>query len=395
MQKFDMTIPLSLYIHLPWCVRKCPYCDFNSHELLQTLPEDVYISALIQDLQEQLPRIWGRRFVSVFFGGGTPSLFSPRGIDRILTEINNLVRLGPGTEITLEANPGTSDGENFKGFRAAGVNRLSIGLQSLQDDKLKALGRIHDRSQAIKAIETARTAGFENFNLDLMHGLPGQSVSDALSDLHDALALAPTHLSWYQLTIEPNTYFHYQPPVLPVEETLWDIQSEGQALLAQHGMRQYETSAYSLAGHSMPSRQCVHNVNYWEFGDYLGIGAGAHSKITDVEKQVVTRHWQVKNPRDYLDTAKKFTAEQKVCSEADTIFEFMLNALRLTQGVSVDLFLQRTGLQLTSIAKILTDAQQKGLLKKNDEIICSTELGQRFLNDLCGMFLLKSQQAAV
>jgi putative oxygen-independent coproporphyrinogen III oxidase len=384
MRNFAETIPLSLYIHLPWCVRKCPYCDFNSHELLKTLPEDDYINALITDLQEQLPRIWGRRFVSIFFGGGTPSLFSARGIGRILTEVNNLVPFNADTEITLEANPGTSDGENFQGFRTAGINRLSIGLQSLQDDKLKALGRIHDRENALQAVRTAQSAGFENFNLDLMHGLPGQSAQDALGDLRDALALNPTHLSWYQLTIEPNTLFHHQPPVLPVEDVLADIQEEGQVLLAAHGFEHYETSAYCR-----PGRECAHNLNYWEFGDYLGIGAGAHSKITDVENKYITRHWQVKNPKDYLAKNKKFTGEECIVNDKDSVFEFMLNVLRLTRGVQNNLFVRHTGLPLEIIEKLLRAARDKGLLEQNPERIQPTQLGQRFLNDLCEMFLPK------
>jgi putative oxygen-independent coproporphyrinogen III oxidase len=382
MQKFDTTIPLSLYIHLPWCVRKCPYCDFNSHEAKSAIPEKAYIDALLRDLDEQLPRIWGRRFVSIFFGGGTPSLFSAGGIQRILSEVNNRVRFQADMEITLEANPGTVDEKNFKGFRDAGVNRLSLGLQSLQNEKLQALGRIHDRDNALQAIAVAKSAGFENFNLDLMHGLPGQSAEDALADLRDALETEPTHLSWYQLTIEPNTFFHHKPPVLPQEDVLADIQELGKALLEQHGLKQYETSAYSLA-----TRECVHNVNYWQFGDYLGIGAGAHSKITEVENQVVTRHWQVKNPRDYLDPEKKLTADHQIVKERDVVFEFMLNAMRLTEGVPVELFAERTGLSLSAVAPLVAQAQQKGLMAHSDSHLRPTEMGQLFLNDLCGLFL--------
>jgi putative oxygen-independent coproporphyrinogen III oxidase len=384
MQKFDTTIPLSLYIHLPWCVRKCPYCDFNSHEAKLAIPEDAYIDALIKDLEEQLPRIWGRRFVSIFFGGGTPSLFSAKSIERLLTEINNRVRFHSDMEITLEANPGTIDEANFKGFRAAGINRLSIGLQSLQDEKLKALGRIHDREQALGAVVTAKNAGFDNFNLDLMHGLPGQSVADALADLRDALALQPTHLSWYQLTIEPNTLFHARPPSLPAEEVLADIQEQGKALLLTARMRQYETSAYSLF-----ERECQHNLNYWQFGDYLGIGAGAHSKITDTETQTVTRHWQVKNPRDYLHPEKNFTAEKLIISDTEIGFEFMLNALRLSDGVANELFRERAGLPLSAVETALASARQKGLLNHSETKLQPTELGQRFLNDLCAVFLAK------
>ncbi len=381
-QHFTAPIPLSLYIHLPWCVRKCPYCDFNSHTAGPNLPEELYVHHLIRDLEENLPAVWGRRLTSIFFGGGTPSLFSARAIERILTEINTRWRFGPDIEITLEANPGTVDESRFKDFRQAGVNRLSLGLQSLQDDKLKALGRIHDRDHALRAIEIAQQAGFENFNLDLMHGLPNQTVSDALSDLRDALATKPKHVSWYQLTIEPNTLFHHQPPTLPSEEVLWEIQEQGKILLAEQGLQAYEVSAYSR-----PHAECAHNLNYWEFGDYLGIGAGAHSKITDMEKQTVTRHWQVKNPRDYLDATKKWRAEERILSNKEIIFEFMLNAMRLTQGVPVTLFTERTGLPLSVIEPTRLAAIKKGLLIENSEQLCPTELGQRFLNDLIEMFL--------
>lgn len=382
MQKFTTSIPLSLYIHLPWCVRKCPYCDFNSHRAPESLPEELYINALIQDFEEQLPKIWGRRFISIFFGGGTPSLFSAESIARILREINTRLRFGPDIEITLEANPGTVDESRFKGFFAAGVNRLSLGLQSLQDEKLQALGRIHDRDNALRAIEVAQQAGFTNFNLDLMHGLPKQSVEDALADVRDALSFNPTHLSWYQLTIEPNTHFHHSPPTLPSEEILGEIQEEGKRLLAAHGMQQYEVSAYS-----QPNLQCAHNINYWEFGDYLGIGAGAHSKITNMDKQIITRHWQVKNPRDYLNPNKKFVAQEKIITASDTVFEFMMNALRLSAGVSRELFLQRTGLPIEKIEPIMVQAQARGLLTADKNTLCATVLGQRFLNDLVGMFL--------
>jgi putative oxygen-independent coproporphyrinogen III oxidase len=383
MQNFNTTIPLSLYIHLPWCVRKCPYCDFNSHEArADSLPEALYINALMKDLEENLPKIWGRRILSIFFGGGTPSLFSSAGISRILTEVNTRLPFGADTEVTLEANPGTIDESRFTGFREAGINRLSLGLQSLQDDKLKALGRIHDREKALRAIDIARSAGFSNFNLDLMHGLPNQTVDDALSDLRDALSFKPKHLSWYQLTIEPNTLFHHQQPVLPVEETLWEIQEQGRTLIEQSGLSQYEVSAYAT-----PNNECVHNLNYWEFGDYLGIGAGAHSKLTDMEQQYVTRHSQVKNPRDYLDPTKKFTAEEKIIGDKEIVFEFMMNALRLTRGVPTALFMQRTGLPLTAIDFVVSAAKTKGLLENTPGWIRATELGQRFLNDLVEMFL--------
>lgn len=382
MQKFNTPIPLSLYIHIPWCVRKCPYCDFNSHESLNPIPEDLYVEALLKDLKEQLPRIWGRRLTSIFFGGGTPSLFSPAAIEKILTGVNTLLNIGPDIEITLEANPGTVDESRFVGFRQAGVNRLSLGIQSLQDEKLQKLGRIHHREHALRAIDAAQHAGFANMNLDLMHGLPGQSLADAMQDLSDALAWKTPHLSWYQLTIEPNTFFYKHPPRLPEDETLWDIQEAGKNLLAEHGLEQYEVSAYCK-----PGKECRHNLNYWEFGDYLGIGAGAHSKITDVEKQVITRHWQMKMPRDYLDPQKSFVASETILSEKDTIFEFMLNVLRLTHGVPSHLFNQRTGLDSSVIEPILTEAKSKKLLTDDPLILKPTLLGQRFLNDLIALFL--------
>lgn len=366
-------------------MRKCPYCDFNSHAVKDGIPEDAYVDALLQDLKEQMPKIWGRRLISIFFGGGTPSLFSAAAIDKILRGVNTLLNIGPDIEITLEANPGTVDESRFVGFKEAGINRLSLGIQSLQDAKLQTLGRIHHRDHALRAIQAAQQAGFENINLDLMHGLPGQSIEDAMHDLQDAIAWNTPHLSWYQLTIEPNTLFHKQPPRLPEDDILWDIQEEGKKLLAAHNLHQYEISAYAK-----PDYQCVHNVNYWEFGDYLGIGAGAHSKITDVENQVIRRHWQMKNPKDYLNPDKSFVASENILSEDDTVFEFMLNALRLTAGVSTDLFTERTGLSSEKLEPTLTLAKTKKLLVKDDRIICPTEFGQRFLNDLIGLFLKTS-----
>ncbi len=381
MQKFTVPIPLSLYIHLPWCVRKCPYCDFNSHAVRGNIPEDLYVETLIRDLDENLPRVWGRSLISIFFGGGTPSLFSPAAIEKILSAVHSRLRFGPDAEVTLEANPGTIDEARFKGFRQAGVNRLSIGIQSLQDEKLKALGRIHNRDYALRAITAAKNAGFENFNLDFMHGLPNQSVNDALQDLTDAFRFNPPHLSWYQLTIEPNTFFHHQPPRLPADDLLWEIQEQGKAKIFANGLQQYEVSAYSQA-----DRECAHNKNYWEFGDYLGIGAGAHSKITDFEKNAIIRHVQVKNPKDYLDPEKKLTASQTRVTEDDVVFEFMLNALRLTHGVPVNLFTERTGLSVTSLEPMLTEAKKKGLLIDSPTLLKPTELGQRFLNDLILMW---------
>ncbi len=383
---FTRPIPLSLYIHLPWCVRKCPYCDFNSHEAKDNLPEELYVDALLRELEQQLPLIWGRRLVSIFFGGGTPSLFSPGAIEKILVGVNTLLNFGSHIEITLEANPGTIDEARFKGFRTAGINRLSIGIQSLQNEKLIALGRIHDREYALRAIDAAIGAGFNNFNLDLMHGLPDQSIAEALNDIQDALQFKPPHLSWYQLTIEPNTFFYHQPPVLPQDDILWEIQEQGKNILASHGLNQYEISAYSQAHH-----ECIHNKNYWEFGDYLGIGAGAHSKITDVDQGMIIRQAQIKHPKDYLQlfgkSAKKNLTPQHNVSEKEVVFEFMLNALRLTQGVPTTLFSERTGLSIANLEPALKIAKEKNLLMNDASILCATELGQRFLNDLIGIFL--------
>lgn len=382
MLTFNTTIPLSLYIHIPWCVRKCPYCDFNSHAAGTSLPEKAYVQALLDDLDEQLPHIWGRRLISIFFGGGTPSLFSSAAIADILAGVHRRLNFGPDIEITLEANPGTVDEKRFLGFREAGVNRLSIGVQSLQNEKLFALGRIHNRDYALRAIESASQAGFKNFNIDLMHGLPNQSLTDATADLLDAIAFQPPHLSWYQLTIEPNTFFHYQPPVLPKEETLWDIQDSGHAALCNAGFLQYEVSAYSQLEH-----QCVHNLNYWEFGDYLGIGAGAHSKITNIAEGKIFRHWQIKNPRDYLNSDKAFTARKTELLEKDIFFEFMLNALRLTQGVEKKLFMERTGLAIDVIKNQLEIAKTKKFLVDDEALLCVTPFGLRFLNDVIEIFL--------
>ncbi len=383
MQKLSTDIPLSLYIHIPWCVRKCPYCDFNSHESRETIPEDLYVKTLLCDLDQQITRLENRSLVSIFFGGGTPSLFSPKAIENLLQGIHQRIAWSESIEITLEANPGTVDEARFLGFRQAGVNRLSIGVQSLQDEKLRALGRIHNRDYALRAIDAAFNAGFDHFNLDLMHGLPGQSIDDALSDLNDALGFQPPHVSWYQLTIEPNTFFHHRPPVLPPDDTLWDIQEQGKIVLQQAGLNQYEISAYAKPGH-----ECVHNTNYWDFGDYLGIGAGAHSKITDSENQMIIRHSQIKNPRDYLNPTKNLTASKNILTEKDILFEFMLNALRLTKGVSTNLLTERTGLEVNALEPMLSFAKEKKLMIDHPNRLCATEMGQRFLNDVIGLFLM-------
>ncbi|MDX1900506.1 MAG: radical SAM family heme chaperone HemW [Gammaproteobacteria bacterium] len=382
MNLFADHLPLSLYIHIPWCIQKCPYCDFNSHALTQPLAEDRYVDALLQDFKAHLSDIAEQCFVSVFFGGGTPSLFSPKAIGRILNGIDHHMPFSKTTEITLEANPGTIDEKHFAGFKQAGINRLSIGIQSLQNDKLKTLGRIHDRKQALRAIDIAKNAGFDNFNLDLMHGLPEQTAEDALQDLSDALNTNPTHLSWYQLTIEPNTAFHHQPPTLPPENILHAIQNQGEQILRENGFERYEISAWSK-----PNRQCVHNNNYWQFGDYLGIGAGAHSKITDTKKQIITRYMKWKHPKEYLNPDKNFIAQKTIVPHTELPFEFMLNALRLIDGVPANIFTEHTGLHLESIAPLLEKARAKKLLNEDNKIICPTTLGHQFLNDLTEIFM--------
>ena len=379
---FHEPLPLSLYIHIPWCVRKCPYCDFNSHEAKNTLPEELYVSALMQELDKQLPQIANRPLVSIFIGGGTPSLFSARAIGQMLEGTAKRIAFQPDIEITMEANPGTIDQVRFRDFRETGINRLSLGIQSLQDDKLKTLGRIHDRDNALRAIEIAKQAGFANFNLDIMYGLPNQSVDDALQDIQTALACEPTHFSWYQLTIEPNTLFYHQTPVLPADDSIWEMQLSGQQCIREHGFLQYEVSAYS-----QPEKMCRHNQNYWEFGDYLGIGAGAHSKLTDMSTHQVARFAAVKNPRDYLDKVKRDAPTWQVVTEDSLMFEFMLNALRLTRGVSSELFTARTGLPILRIETILQEARKRGLLVTDPSRICASELGQRYLNDLVSLFL--------
>jgi len=373
--------PLALYVHIPWCVRKCPYCDFNSHAAGPTLPEAEYVDALLADLDQDLHHVHGRTLTSIFFGGGTPSLFSAEALGRLLDGVARRLSFAPDIEITLEANPGTFEQAKFVAYRGLGINRLSIGIQSFQDEKLKALGRIHGRDEAIRAADRARAAGFDNFNLDLMHGLPGQNLADALADLDQAIALAPTHLSWYQLTMEPNTVFWSQPPELPEDDTLWDIQEAGQARLAAAGYRQYETSAYA-----QPGRQARHNLNYWGFGDFLGIGAGAHAKLSAPDGTLL-RSWKTRLPKDYLDPAKAFQAGEKHLEPADLPFEFMMNALRLVDGVPAAWYPQRTGQSLASLAPALAAARRDGLLVDDPERLQPTARGQLFLNDLLQSFL--------
>src|SRR5690606_4133189 len=335
--------PLAAYVHIPWCVRKCPYCDFNSHAAGPQLPEDEYVAALLADLDEDFDQVQGRRLGSIFFGGGTPSLLSAQALGRILEGLEQRVGFAEGIEITLEANPGTFEQAKFHDYRRLGINRLSIGVQSFQPAKLKALGRIHDGNEAIRAADMARAAGFDNFNLDLMHGLPDQTLEDALHDLRTAIAQRPTHQSWYQPTLEPNTGVCSTPTQLPEGDILWNIQQAGHALLAEHGYEQYETSAYA-----QPGRQARHNLNYWTFGDFLGLGAGAHGKLSSPDG-TIRRTWNTRLPKDYLDPAKAFQAGNRVLESDELPFEFLMNVLRLTRGVPVDLFCERTGLSLKTL----------------------------------------------
>lgn len=375
--------PLALYIHVPWCVRKCPYCDFNSHAADGALPERDYVDALLADLAADLPLAAARPITSVFIGGGTPSLFAPAAYERLFTGLQEQLRFAEHAEITLEANPGTVEQEKFRGYRALGINRLSIGVQSFNPAHLHTLGRIHGRDEAIRAADAARSAGFDNFNLDLMHGLPGQTVADALDDLEQALALAPTHLSWYQLTIEPNTVFHSRPPVLPVDDLLADIEDAGFARLAAAGFARYEISAFA-----QPGRSSRHNRNYWEFGDYLGIGAGAHGKLTASDGTIL-RTRKTRLPKDYLAARTQpqaFTAGREAVPPAQRPFEFMLNALRLVDGVAAASFSERTGLPLDHIAPQLSELRARGLLVADENRIACTDTGLRFLNDVVNAF---------
>ncbi|WP_150428126.1 radical SAM family heme chaperone HemW [Dechloromonas sp. CZR5] len=379
--EFRVSPPLALYVHVPWCVQKCPYCDFNSHEAGETIPEREYVDALIADLQSALPLIWGRPVVSVFFGGGTPSLLSPAAIDELLAAFRALAMLAPDAEITLEANPGTVEAEKFAGFRAAGVNRLSLGIQSFNDAHLKALGRVHDAAEARLAAQLAGEH-FETFNLDLMYGLPGQTLAQALSDVEAALSLSPTHLSCYQLTLEPNTRFAAFPPELPEGDLCADMQEAIEARLAAAGFANYETSAFA-----QPGRQCKHNLNYWYFGDYLGIGAGAHSKLTLHDR--VLRQMRHKHPKAYLDNIRRGNAvqEHNEVEAASLPFEFMMNALRLADGFHPSLFEARTAHSLHTILPQLNAAKAEGLLEVGPEKIAPTLKGRRFLNVLLERFL--------
>ncbi len=379
--RFEALPPLALYVHMPWCVRKCPYCDFNSHEKKGDLPEDAYCDALVADLEHALPWIWGRRIYSIFFGGGTPSLFSAASIDRLLAAFRARLTIAADAEITLEANPGTFEAQKFRDFRATGINRLSIGIQSFDDAHLKALGRIHSAAEARRAIGIAQE-NFANINLDLMYGLPSQTLAQARADLEEGIRWGTSHLSAYQLTLEPNTVFFSHPPRLPGHDEAAAMQEAAEELLAQAGFAHYETSAFAR-----PGMRCRHNLNYWQFGDYLGLGAGAHGKISFPDR--IERHARAKQPREYMAMAPegRSIVEQRTLAAAEVPFEFMLNALRLVEGVPVALFRERTGLDPTVLEAALTKAEAMGLLERDWKTLRPTLRGQRFLNQLLELFL--------
>ncbi len=377
--------PLSLYIHIPWCVRKCPYCDFNSHQA-DAIPEQDYVRALISDLEFELPFVQGRPLQSIFFGGGTPSLFSVDSIVTILNEAEKRIPFASDIEITLEANPGTAEQAKFSGYRAAGVNRLSIGVQSFNDAQLQSLGRIHSSNEAIAAAKMAVAANFNNFNIDLMHGLPKQSQKSALSDLQQAIDLNPTHLSWYQLTIEPNTAFYSAPPILPPDDELGDIQQAGEQLLANNNYQHYEISAYCQS-----NKEAKHNQHYWLFGDFIGIGAGAHGKLTNIATENISRRWKTRAPQHYLAVNQQrldnqFLAGEKLIEKSDLSLEFMMNALRLQSGFYISTYEHTTGLQFNNIEATINSLISQQLLQRESNIIRPTQKGFLFLNDVLAAF---------
>lgn len=377
-----MQLPqLSLYIHIPWCIQKCPYCDFNSHALKRKIDEQAYVKALLNDLDSQLRYVQNRPIQSIFFGGGTPSIMSAEAIEQILQGVKARLTLASDCEITLEANPGTLDNQKFIGFKQAGVNRFSIGVQSFQADKLTTLGRIHNPGQAIQAAELASSIGLNSFNLDLMHGLPEQNVENALFDLEQAIACNPQHISWYQLTIEPNTLFASKPPTLPDDDILWDIQEQGQALLAKHGYQQYEISAYAKAGF-----QSQHNLNYWRFGDYLAIGCGAHGKITLPKHNKILRFEKIKHPNGYL-TAIDYTYKHRYVEVDERLFEYFMNRLRLFEATPKQEFIDYTGLELNQVEAIFTRAKQLQLINETSVSWQITSKGHRYLNELLELFI--------
>ena len=376
--------PLSLYVHLPWCVRKCPYCDFNSHAVKGELPGDEYVQALLKDLELELPLVWGRTVHSVFFGGGTPSLFSAEQIAALMSGFRGLLRISPEAEVTLEANPGTTEHDSFTAYGEAGVNRISLGVQSFNDDHLSGIGRIHGRAEAERAVAAIHRSGIQNFNIDLMYALPGQSAGDALQDVHDAVACEPAHISHYQLTIEPNTAFHADPPAIPDEDSAWEMQQECGQVLSRAGYRQYEVSAWAR-----PDLQCRHNLNYWRYGDFLGIGAGAHGKITLPSEQSVRRRVRLRHPRAWMEGVfgGKGIIEDRVLDPAERVFEFFLNQLRLRDGVLKDQLEPRAGVDWNEVAMRVNGAIEKGLLRDENGVLSPTELGWRFSNEIQEVFL--------
>ena len=376
--------PLSLYVHLPWCVRKCPYCDFNSHAVKGELPGDEYVQALLKDLELELPLVWGRTVHTVFFGGGTPSLFSAEQIAALMSGFRGLLRISPGAEVTLEANPGTTEHDSFTAYGDAGVNRISLGVQSFNDDHLSGIGRIHGRAEAERAVAAIHRSGIQNFNIDLMYALPGQSAGDALQDVHDAVACEPAHISHYQLTIEPNTAFHADPPAIPDEDSAWEMQQECGQVLSRAGYRQYEVSAWAR-----PDLQCRHNLNYWRYGDFLGIGAGAHGKITLPSEQSVRRRVRLRHPRAWMEGVfgGKGIIEDRVLDPAERVFEFFLNQLRLRDGVLKDQLEPRAGVAWNEVATRVNGAIEKGLLRDENGVLSPTELGWRFSNEIQAVFL--------
>jgi putative oxygen-independent coproporphyrinogen III oxidase len=384
--------PLALYVHLPWCVRKCPYCDFNSHALPAHVPFDRYVTALLEDLDLECAAVSDRSLISIFFGGGTPSLFAPDQIRRILEGVRARLRCDPDMEVTLETNPGTVEHGRFAGYREAGVTRVSLGAQSFNDDQLRLLGRIHGADEIRRAVDELNTAGLTNFNLDLMYGLPAQTRQQALDDVSAAIALAPQHLSHYQLTLEPGTVFFHRPPPLPAHDETWEMQLECQTLLQAHGYDQYETSGYA-----QPQRRCIHNLNYWQYGDYLGIGAGAHGKVTDAAGGTITRTVRVSHPNEYLARSAHVRVKERAnVARADRMFEYMLNVLRLREGFATCQFVQRTGLGLDALEPSLQRAEARELLSRGPGDRCQpTDLGYRFLNELQEMFLPENERQEV
>ena len=382
MPQCAQALPVALYVHFPWCVRKCPYCDFNSHQLRGILPENLYVETLLHDLERDCAKNKPTELVSVFLGGGTPSLFSAQAIEHLLSTLHRRDLINASTEVTLEANPGTLDANRFLGFRQAGVNRISIGVQSFNDTHLKHLGRIHDGASAVRAIKRARGAGFDNLNIDMMFGLPGQTLAQGLADLERAISLEPAHISYYQLTIEPNTLFHREPPVLPDEDSIAGLYEQASERLERAGFRRYEVSAWARE-----EKVCEHNLNYWQFGDYLGVGAGAHSKVTTPDRTTIERVVKHKHPATYMaaEGNKGFAVSTRTVAGEDRIFEFMLNALRLKGGVSWALFEGRTGLSQQTAADIAADASRRGLLFPDS--LVPTALGERFLDDLVALFV--------